>query len=277
MIYKTEAGGREILRRYDDTLSQWPVPADQLRMPTREGETFVLVCGAADAPPLLLFHGSVTNTAMWMGDVAQWAKHFRVHAVDMIGEPGHSAPSRPSLDSEAYALWLDDVLDGLGLERAAVVGASLGGWLALDYSTRRPHRVERLALLCPGGIGRQKIGVLVRGLLYKPFGQWGMRRSLKAVAGIDVKETPEFAEYMALTFTQFLPRRDRLPVFSDEALRRLTMPVLVIVGARDAMLDSADTAKRLESAVPHATVTVLPAVAHSIVGQTQPILAFLRG
>jgi pimeloyl-ACP methyl ester carboxylesterase len=276
MIYKTEAGGREILRRYEKTLAKWPVHADHLRVPTREGETFVLACGPDDAPPLLLFHGSGSNAAMWMGDVRTWAKHFRVYAVDMIGEPGLSAPSRPPLESEAYSLWLDDVLRELRLERAAVVGASLGGWLALDYATSRPQRVERLALLCPGGIGRQKFGFLVKVLLYKPFGQWGMRRSIKAVAGVDARETPEIAEYLTLTFTQFLPRRDRLPVFSDEALRRLTMPVLTIVGARDAMLDSADTAKRLARTVPHARVTVLPEIAHSIIGQTQQTLDFLR-
>ena len=63
MIYKTEAGGREILRRYEETLAQWPLPADHLRVPTREGETFVLACGPDAAPPLLLFHGSGTNAA----------------------------------------------------------------------------------------------------------------------------------------------------------------------------------------------------------------------
>lgn len=212
-----------------------------------------------------------------MGDVTAWAQHFRVHAIDMIGEPGLSAPARPPLDSPAYALWLDDVLDHLGLEHAAVTGASLGGWLALDYATRRPDRVEKLALLCPGGVGRQKVGFLVKVLLYKPFGQWGLRRSIKAVAGVDARATPEIAEYLTLMFTHFLPRRDRLPVFPDEALRKLTMPVLVIVGAHDAMLDSHGTAKRINHTVPHATVTVLPDVAHSIIGQTQPILDFLRG
>lgn len=276
MIYKTEAGEREILRRYEQTLTHWPVPAEHRRVPTREGDTFVLVCGPDDAPPLVLLHGSGSNAAMWMGDVTAWARHFRVHAIDMIGEPGLSAPSRPPLDSPAYALWLDDVLDHLGLERVAVTGASLGGWLALDYATRRPDRVEKLALLCPGGIGRQKMGVLLKALLYKPFGQWGMHRSLKAVAGVDVRATPEIAEYLALIFTHFLPRMDRLPVFPDEALRKLTMPVLVIVGGRDAMLDSHDTAKRMSHAVPHARVTVLPDVAHSIIGQTQTILDFLR-
>jgi pimeloyl-ACP methyl ester carboxylesterase len=276
VIYKTEAGEREIRRRYEHVLANWPVPAEHVRVPTREGDTFVLVCGPDEAPPLLLLHGSGSNATMWMGDVTTWAKHFRVHAVDIIGEPGLSAPSRPPLDSTAYALWLDDVLDHLGLERTAVAGASLGGWLALDYATRRPDRVERLALLCPGGVGRQKVGVLLKALLYKPFGRWGMRRSIKAVAGVDAREMPEVAEYITLMFTHFLPRRDRLPVFSDEALRKLTMPVLVIAGERDAMIDSSDTAKRMHHTVPHANVTLLPDVAHSVIGQTQQILDFLR-
>jgi pimeloyl-ACP methyl ester carboxylesterase len=276
VIYKTEAGGREILRRYEESIARWPVPAERLQVPTREGDTFVLACGPKDAPPLLLLHGSGANATMWMGDVTAWAEHFRVYAVDMIGEPGLSAQSRPPLDSPAYALWLDDVLDHLGVERAAVTGASLGGWLALDYATRRPARVEKLALLCPGGIGRQKIGFLAKVLLYKPFGRWGAHRSIKAVAGVDARETPEVAEYLTLTFTHFRPRRDQLPIFTDDALRRLTMPTLVMVGARDAMLDSHDTAKRVHDTMPHATVTVLPDVAHAIIGQTAPILDFLR-
>ena len=53
------------------------------------------------------------------------------------------------------------------------------------------------------------------------------------------------------------------------------MPVLAIVGARDAMIDSADTARRLEHAVPHATVCVLPEVGHFIWDVEKPVLEFL--
>ncbi|MGC7102135.1 alpha/beta fold hydrolase [Amycolatopsis lurida] len=275
MIFKTEAGQRAIMRRYEEILASWPVPAERHQVPTKAGETFVLVSGPEDALPLVLLHGSGSNAAMWAGDVEAWAQRFRVYAVDMIGEPGLSAPSRPPLDSAAYADWLDDVLDHFGLDSVAIVGASLGGWLALDYATRRSRRVERLALLCPGGVGRQKYGFLFKVALYRPFGQWGMRRSIKAVAGVDPRATPEVADYLTLMFTHFLPRRDRLPAFSDEALRELTMPVRVIVGERDAMFDSRDTARRISRTVPHAEVTVLPGVAHSIIGQTEPILEFL--
>ncbi|MEV4416550.1 alpha/beta fold hydrolase [Catellatospora sp. NPDC049609] len=275
-IYRTEAGGQQVRERYVEALRAWPVPAEHRRVPTREGETFVVVCGPEQAPPVLLCHGSSTNTAMWISDVASWAQHFRVHAVDMIGEPGLSAPSRPPLDSEAYADWLDDVLEGLGLTQAAMVGASLGGWLALDYAIRRPHRVSSLALLCPGGVGRQKWGWIGKALLLKPFGLWGQRRTLRTVAGLDMAGAEGFLDGMALTFRHFQPRKEPLPVFPDDALRRLTVPMLVIAGDRDAMLDSRDTARRLAAAVPHATVHLLPGVGHSVVGQTEPILAHLR-
>ncbi len=151
-IYKSEAGERLVQERYLRFLSHWPVPNQQLRVPTREGETFIVACGDEKAPPLLLLHGAGINSAMWMGDVALWAAHFRVYAVDVIGEPGFSAPSRPPLSSEAYTLWLDDVMQALSLARTSIVGVSLGGWLAADYATRRPERVESLVVLCPGGV-----------------------------------------------------------------------------------------------------------------------------
>src|SRR5689334_10009809 len=138
-IYKTEQGEQAIRERYLRFLNRWPVPNQQLRVSTRQGETFIIACGPETAPPLLLLHGALANSTVWMGDVTEWAAHFRVFAVDVIGEPGLSAPSRPPLASEAHALWLDDVMQALSLTRISMVGVSLGGWLVLDYATRRPE------------------------------------------------------------------------------------------------------------------------------------------
>ena len=275
-IYKSEAGRRELLDRYRRVLEAWPVPAEHVRVPTREGETFVLVSGPRDAPPLVLLHGSGSNSSTWGGDIAAWSRHFRTYAVDLVGEPGLSAPSRPALDSDAVSLWLDDVLDGLGIPGAAFVGASLGGWTALDYAVRRPERVGRLALLCPGGVGRQKVGWVFKALLTRPFRRGGVRESAMAVAGLDGEKDREALDAVVLTFTHFNPRREKLPVFPDAALRGLTMPVLVIVGDRDAMFDSRQTARRVRECVPRPAVDLLPGVGHAVSGQTEPITGFLR-
>jgi pimeloyl-ACP methyl ester carboxylesterase len=79
------------------------------------------------------------NSAMWMGEVTAFARCFRVYCIDMIGEPGLSAPVRPALASDAHAVWLDDVLNHLAVTRVSILGASLGGWLALDYTIRHPE------------------------------------------------------------------------------------------------------------------------------------------
>lgn len=278
-IYKSEAGAQAIRERYLAFLERWPVPNQQVRIPTCESETFVIACGDRTAPPLLLLHGSASNAAMWMGDVAAWSAHFRVYAVDMIGEPGLSAPSRPPLDSEVYALWLDDVLSGLSVERASIAGASLGGWLALDYATRRPERVESLALLCPGGVGRQKSSFMFKAIALSLAGAWGKRKLMQMVLGRAPANVPpavqRFADFVSLIHQHFRPRRVKLPIFSDAALARLTMPVLAIVGGKDILLDSDETQRRLARIIPHADVRYLPEARHYIPAQTAAILEFL--
>ncbi|GGQ34566.1 alpha/beta fold hydrolase [Streptosporangium pseudovulgare] len=274
-IYRSEAGANEIRRRYRKALDDWPVPAEQVRVPTRHGKTFVVVSGPQDAPPVVLLHGAGANATMWRDDVTTWARRFRTCAVDLIGEPGLSAPSRPPLDSDAHALWLDDVLDGLGVTAASIVGTSLGGWVALDYAVRRPRRVTRLALLCPGGLGRQKTGWMVRALPLRLFGHRGLRRSARIATGLKSPQAGPVLDSLMLTFTEFKPRMERLPVFPDDALRRLTVPVLVTVGGHDVMFDSAETARRVRRCVPHAVVNVLPEVGHAILGQAGSVSAFL--
>jgi len=135
--------------------------------------------------------------------------------------------------------------------------------------------VNRLVLVCPGGIGRQRPGFGVKAIALLMLGPWGRRMALKAALGSrDVN--PRVADYLMLIFTHFIGRRDRLPIFGDVALRRLTMPTLLIVGGQDAMLDSADTRARLEACAPRAATRFLPEAGHMITGQGEAILAFLR-
>jgi pimeloyl-ACP methyl ester carboxylesterase len=280
-LYKSEEGARAVRERYLAFLQRWPVANQQIRVATREGETFIVACGDEHAPPLLLLHGSAGNAAMWMGDVTAWAAHFRVYAVDLIGEAALSAPARPPLPTDAHALWLDDVMRALSIERVSLVGVSLGGWMALDYATRRPERVASLAVMCPGGVGRQKIGVIFKAMALSMCGSWGLRKLRDSVLGRAPANAPAavqaFLNFVLLIHQNFRPRMVKIPIFSDDALRRLTMPVLAIVGGQDVLLDSAATRRRLENAVPQCEVRYLPEAGHFISRQTAAILDFLRG
>jgi pimeloyl-ACP methyl ester carboxylesterase len=277
-IFRTDEGRAAVYARYRELLAYWPVANQQLRLPTREGETFVIASGPAHAPALVLLHGAHANALTWMGDVTAWSRHFRVYAVDVIGDVGLSAPSRPELDTEAYAFWLDDVLAGLRVAQAAFVGLSLGGFIALDYAIRRPGAVTALALLCPAGIGRQK-NLLARAFPLLLLGSWGQRKLREMVFGPALKNPSRvqavFSEFFAMIHTNTWPRRIRIPVANDAALAGLAMPVMAVVGGRDVLIDSAETKRRLEQCVAGAEVTFLPDAYHLLPSQTATVLGFL--
>lgn len=277
-IFKSPEGDRAIKERYMHFLKHWPVANQHVRISTREGETFVIACGAETAPPLVLLHGAAFNSTMWMGDVTSWSNHFRVYAVDIIGDAGLSAPARPPYGSEAHALWLDDVLFGLGTKQASFVGISLGGWLALDYAIRRPHRVKSLVAIAPGGIASKNVLLWALPLLL--LGAWGRKKMTERISGPRAENLSAaekaVADFMALVFRNMRPRTASFPVFSEEALRKLTIPLMVILGGKDVFVDSQRVKARLEKTAPDAKIVFLPESRHSIIGQTQPILDFLR-
>lgn len=264
--FRSEEGARLIREASEKAHEQWPVENEQHYVPTPEGDTFVVVAGRADAPPLVLIHGSGSSSAQWMDLMPFLAEHFRVYAVDVIGEPGLSAPSRPLLSSDAHAAWLDAVLDHFGIDDARFVGMSFGAWITVDYAIRRPARVNRMSLYCPMGIGKQKKGFVLAAILLGPFGEWGQRKSLSRMLGPELSRMPEeryteLRDQLRLINKHFRYRLE-FPVFTDADLRTLTMTMQVVVGAEDAAVDSTQTVSRLAATTPHADVQVLPDVGH---------------
>jgi len=277
-VWRSAQAAAAIAARYRAVLDKWPVARTELDVPTRQGDTFVIACGPEAAPPVVLLHGSQANSAAWMPDVALWSQKYRLFSIDMIGEAGLSARVRPDLAGEAHALWLDDVLAGLGLSRASFVGTSLGGWLALDYAARRPRAVQALALICPGGIGRQK-NFLLKALPLLLMGPWGRRRMRELVFGPAPEILPQtlrpLAALMDAIGKAIKPRVVTMPRLTDAQLQSLAMPILTIIGARDVLLDSADTRDRLQRNVPQAEICFIEDGYHFLPNQTSHVMDFL--
>ncbi|QXI30749.1 alpha/beta fold hydrolase [Pseudomonas vanderleydeniana] len=277
-FYRSAGLERLVRERYRAVLSHWPVANQQLHLQTTFGETFVVACGDPAAPPLVLLHGSLSNAAAWMFDAANWSRHFRVYALDMIGEAGGSAAIRPALASDAHARWLGEVLQQLGIDQVALVGASLGGWLAVDFASRHPQRVRQLVLLYPSGIGRQR-AFWYKALPLLLLGEWGRRRVRQSVLGPPPPglsaEAHEVFALMELIGRSLRPRLEKIPILDDAALRRLGMPLLVVAGGQDVLLDSFETMARVAAQVPHAVTRLVAEAPHHVRGQGEVVRAFL--
>ncbi len=275
-IYRSVEGAQEVMSLYAQTLAKWPVPFATREVATRHGGTFVIECGRAQAPALVLVHGACSNALSWMGDVAAYAPHFRVLAVDVPGEPGRSAPLRPDHQGPAFAEWMEDVLDGVGVASTSLLGISKGGEVVLKFATTHPARVDKLVLLAPGGIAPVRTSFLLRAVALSLCGEWGRAR-INGISFSGDQVDPAAVEFMDIIMRNFHPEVSRPYLFSDEELRRLTMPTLMVVGENDALMDSPRILARTREIMPRAERLPLAGRGHVLMGLADTIAPFLLG
>lgn len=107
--------------------------------------------GPDDAPAVVMLHGTGAHWETFARNVGPYGKHFRTIAFDMVGN-GFS--DRPDHDYEIpqYVGHTLAVMDALGIERAHLLGTSLGSWVAAALALRHPERVDRLVLMSVAGL-----------------------------------------------------------------------------------------------------------------------------
>src|ERR1700675_4767899 len=114
---------------------------------------------AGSGPPVVLIHGMVNSSRHWESVALRLADAYTVIAPDLIGH-GDSATPRGAYSLGAHAASIRDLLTAIGIERATIVGHSLGGGVAMQFFYQFPQRVERLVLISSGGLGHEVSPVL---------------------------------------------------------------------------------------------------------------------
>jgi pimeloyl-ACP methyl ester carboxylesterase len=109
---------------------------------------------AGEGPPIVLIHGITGRSHQWEPAIDLLAAEHEVLAPDLLGH-GESAKPRGDYSLGAYASAVRDTMVALGLERATIVGHSLGGGIAMQFAYQFPERCERLVLVSSGGLGRE--------------------------------------------------------------------------------------------------------------------------
>src|SRR5436309_2312550 len=107
---------------------------------------------AGSGPPVVLIHGMINSSRHWEAVALKLAHQHTVIAPDLIGH-GDSATPRGDYSLGAHAAFIRDLLAAIGIERATIVGHSLGGGVAMVFFYQFPQRTERLALISSGGLG----------------------------------------------------------------------------------------------------------------------------
>ncbi|MDR6513769.1 alpha/beta fold hydrolase [Chryseobacterium camelliae] len=274
-IFKNPEGKNKIMHAYDYAIKNTPLQLKTGVLKTTFGDTHFLEAGSQHQEIIILLHGASSNATSWLSDIAEYSKQNKVIAIDVIGEAGKSAETRPSYQTTDFAEWLKEVFDRLNISKANIVGLSQGGWLALRFATSYPELVDQLILLAPAGIVPTKTTFIIKALLYSFFGKNGRVRINRLVLGSQPVDS-KIISFMDLIQTNFNARIEKEYIFSDDELSRLTMPVLLIGGEQDVIRSTQKIARRLQHIVTDFTIITIPEMGHVLAGLAPRILPFLN-
>jgi pimeloyl-ACP methyl ester carboxylesterase len=249
---------------YQRVVDHWPVKVTGLDAPTDYGTTHLLASGDETAPVVLLLPGGSATATAWSAVSGGLSQAHRVVAVDPIGQPGLSTPGQRQLKTAAdLASWLDQVLDYLGAQRAALAGHSYGGWLALRYAMHAPGRVSRLVLLDPTScFAPLSLAYRLRSIPLVARPSAGRARRLLAWETGGRALDPDWLAVAAAGADLGRPHIVLPAVPKPEELAGLAMPVLVVVAGRSRAHDPAQMAARARQRLSEVTVEMLPQATH---------------
>ena len=281
--FKTPEGEVAYLAAYETALRSWPIPYEEIELPTRFGLTHIIACGPQDAPPLVLLHGYMVTSAMWLPNIADFSKNYRVFAIDVMGQPGKSIynPDEPIRVVADFIAWLNETLNTLNLEWISLVGMSYGGWLALNLAINSPERIHRLALLSPAACFQPLVSQFaLRGML---MGFFPTRLTTNSLMGwMGYKDTPgdtfthSILDLFYLGIKHFRLPREMMQLmpntFSDDELRALRVPVLLLIGENEVIYNASKALERASQLIPNLQGELVPGCKHDMCSSQHQIV-----
>jgi pimeloyl-ACP methyl ester carboxylesterase len=231
-------------------------------------------------PAVLLLHGFASSIYSWKDVIPELAADLDVVALDLPGFGWSDQPADLTFDHLPRVVL--SLMRELGIDRASLVGNSLGGAVSAVVAAEQPERVERLVLVDSAGFNlRPEDRPPIVRLTSHPLAEFVITRlpvrRLLVTAGLrqvfydDAKVTEDRVnEYLAAasrpgTLASIRSLRSSAPMTPEaltEMLRRVEAPTLVIWGAEDSWIRPAD-AEKFVAAIPGARKVILPAAGHT--------------
>lgn len=264
-IFKNEEGRARLEAWYDRFLSRVPGPVEQRDVPTLHGPSHVLIAGDPSLPTLVALHSSLTSAAHLLSEMRYFLDRLRVIAIDLPGQSARGPMTRLSLKDDSLGRWVIEILDNLGVDDFDLFAVSWGGFAGRQVAHVAPERVRRLALLVPAGIVG---GSMWEGMtqMMIPMALYRMspseKRLRRFIEPLFTVWDDDWAHYMGDAMRFFSLDLTIPPLATEDQLRSLTMPTLMISAGKDVSFPGGKMIERVRQLIPDLEVEILAESKH---------------
>jgi pimeloyl-ACP methyl ester carboxylesterase len=268
-VFRSPEGEAQYHAAYEAVLKEWPVPHEDLFIPTRFGSTHVIASGPKDAAPLALLHPTGAGGVIWVRNVGALSGLYRTYAIDTISEVNKSSLTRPinlRRQRQDFADWMADLFEGLRVERADIVGNSFGGFLALNTAFYLPKRVKKVVLISPAAtfvpIPAWFLHFVPANTIDPLIGSKRLRISADDWIWQDFPMGDSISQLRAITAITGRPRHWFPTVFSDDELRKIQTPLLLLIGDHEVIYKPERAIERATRLVAGLQAEIVPNANH---------------
>ena len=264
-IFKNDDARKRMEGWYERFLERVAGRTNSIEVSTSYGANHILLAGDPSKTPLVCLHSMLTSSAHLVSELGALLDRFYLIAPDLPGQSVRGLPIRPPYTDESHAGWLQEILEALNLKQVYLLGVSLGGFVARQFASSNPERVKSLILIVPAGIVQ---GSLIKGftkmvlpmIMYKIHPTEKRLRQLVDPLLTDWDD--DWGRYLDDAFNDFIPNLKIPPLASDEELKKLIMPCLVIGAENDISFPGPKVIERAERYVPNVETDLIPNSRH---------------
>ncbi len=265
-VEEVKPENRKYYEAYNNALKLWTTPFHELNIQTSIGNAHVIVSGPKYAEPVVLLHGMNASSTMWYPNIKALSQNHRVYAIDYLLEPGKSEVNGEVKKMSDIMNWYNEIFDQLKLEKFSLIGASRGGWMAVNIALQQNTRIKNMILLSPAQTftwirpGSEMLANITYTLIPKRKNLHGALETMSV--NVDKIEKAYIDQYYIATQNASLGKFIlQMTPYSDDELRTLAMPVLTLIGDQDIINREKSIDKAIEL-LPHSETGVIKNAGH---------------
>lgn len=223
------------------------------KIETTYGTTNIIHTGQSDKPPLVLIHGSNGCAPIAIEAMIGLLDHYKVYAIDVIGQPNLSEGIRPNMKDDTYGKWMYEILTRLNIKDATLVGISFGGFISWKTLIFDEKRIKQAFLIVPAGIVN---GNPLKALwkVFLPMKRYQRSKNTKYVhqfLNVLFTAKDQFAfDFLSKVFLHFEMDFSPIPTIKAAAAREITTSLHIIAAKKDVLFPGAKMIKRVKKIFP---------------------------
>ena len=282
-VYKTKEDHDAVMALYQEALNNWKITYREIDVDTSYGKTHIITTGTGkNKRNLVIINGIGSNSSMIPSSLISQYQDFNVFVIDVPGQPGKSRPTKFPKSGKDFSDWLNESFTALRIDKASLIGISLGGWMSQSFLLYYPDRIEKFVSWAYPYLDKKPTGLLSMLSLasryiyhYISGGYEGLLTYMNGAHPLKNQQYENLWRKFIVYSSKYTDSSTiGFEIIPEKDIKAITKPVLVIFGEKDYVIGNAKEAQKYIQKInnPNIRFELIPDEGHFLLNNPDHVL-----